>query len=192
MARVRYYDDELDDLGRSIFLAGPTAGAGGRTAWRARALELLDEQGWDGEVVIPEFRADRFVAAVHRRFGAPPSPVPGQKTTSYNVLRWETRGIETVTVVLFWMPFALADKDDPASLPGFTTRAEVSRELARAPGRIVLGMPPTGVMSAGHIRYHAHHQGVPIHDTLEATVAAAIALAASQSTGSGMSGGTRK
>ncbi|QRO00712.1 hypothetical protein JRI60_17600 [Archangium violaceum] len=94
------------------------------------------------------------------------------RTTSYNILRWETAGIEQATVVLFWMPFQLAPEGDP--LPGFTTRAEVSRELARAPARIVLGMPP-GALSSSHIRYHAHQGGVPIHDTLEDTVAAAVA-----------------
>jgi hypothetical protein len=65
--------------------------------------------------------------------------------------------------VLFWMPFAItADDGDPASLPGFTTRAEVSRELARASHRIVLGMPP-GAFSSSHIRYHAQRRGDPRH-----------------------------
>jgi hypothetical protein len=72
------------------------------------------------------------------------------------------------------MPFAIGADGDPDSLPGFTTRAEVSRELARAPGRIVLGMP-AGALSSGHIRYHAHRGGVSIHDTLAATVDAALA-----------------
>ena len=94
--------------------------------------------------------------------------------TTYNILRWETAGIERSSVVLFWMPFFIAAEDDPASLPGFTTRAEVSRELARAPERIVLGMPG-GALSSGHIRYHAHLRGVRIHETLEQTVAAALA-----------------
>jgi hypothetical protein len=43
----------------------------------------------------------------------------------------------------------------------------------RAPHHIVLGMPP-GALSSSHIRYHAHHAGVPIHDTLAATVADAL------------------
>ena len=48
-------------------------------------------------------------------------------------------------------------------------------ETARAPHRLVLGMPTEGVVSGGHIRYHAHQHGVTIHDSLEATVAAAVA-----------------
>jgi hypothetical protein len=115
------------------------------------------------------------VPVIEREFaGGDACPAPGMRAVSYNILDWETTGIEHATCVLFWMPFAIAADDDPDSLPGFTTRAEVSRELARAPGRIVLGMP-RGALSSGHIRYHAHRGGVPIHDTLAATVDAALA-----------------
>ena len=172
--RILFYDDPVAHTGPSIFLAGPTAGAGGRTAWRAQALALLSGHGFDGTVLIPEFHDTPFADAAPRRFGAPPSPVPRMKATTYNILRWETGGIEGATVVLFWMPFVIGVEGDPASLPGFTTRAEVGRELARAPHRLVLGMPTEDVVSGGHIRYHAHHHGVTIHDSLEATVLAAI------------------
>lgn len=96
------------------------------------------------------------------------------RAVSHDILRWETDGIERATVVLFWMPFSIAAEDDPASLPGFTTRAEVSRELARDPSRLVLGMPP-GAVSGGHIRFHAHHAGVPVVPTLEEALMAARA-----------------
>jgi len=75
----------------------------------------------------------------------------------------ELVGIERATIVLFWMPFRITADTDPASLPGFTTRAEVSRELQRAPERLVLGMP-ADAFSSGHIRYHAHHAG--LHEPL--------------------------
>jgi hypothetical protein len=78
------------------------------------------------------------------------------------------------------MPFVIAAADDPASLPGFTTRAEVSRELARDPRRVVLGMP-RGALSGGHIRFHAHRAGVAVATTLEDTLAAALARLASES-----------
>jgi hypothetical protein len=173
-----FYDDPLPEslagVLSSIFLAGPTASGVQRTPWRAQALELLAARGYTGTVILPEFRATSFTETAPRVFGAGASEVPHMKTTSYNILRWETTGIELSTVVLFWMPFQLAPEGEPTSLPGFTTRAEVSRELARAPERIVLGMPP-GALSSAHIRYHAHQGGVPIHDTLEETVAAAMA-----------------
>src|SRR5262245_20857267 len=124
-----YYDDPLEPpIPRSIFLAGPTA-RGARTAWRLEALAILEARGLAGTVILPEFRDGTFEARVPARFGAPASPTPGMRATSFNILVWETTGIENATVVLFWMPFAIGA--GPDSLPGFTTRAEVSRELAR-------------------------------------------------------------
>ena len=173
--QTRFYDDILDGtpIARSIFLAGPTA-QGCRTPWRLDVLARLAERGFTGTVLLPEFRDGRFADRVGERFGAPPSAIPELRATTYNILQWETTGIERVTVVLFWMPFALAAEADPASLPGFTTRAEVSREIQRDPRRIVLGMP-TGALSGGHIRYHAHHAGIPVAHTLDETIDAALA-----------------
>jgi hypothetical protein len=172
---VLYYDDPIvtAPLERSLFLAGPTS-ARSRTAWRLEALALLEERGFDGTVIIPEFREGSFGDLAPVRFGTPPSPVDSMRATSFNILEWETAGIEHVTVALFWMPFALAAETDPASLPGFTTRAEVSRELARDPSRIVLGMPE-GALSGSHIRYHAHLAKLHVWPTLAESVAAAIA-----------------
>jgi hypothetical protein len=169
-----YYDDAVEPpIPHSIFLAGPTA-RGVRTAWRVDVLAMLEARGFEGTVILPEFRDGTFAKMVPERFGAPPSPVPGMRATSFNILAWETTGIEHATVVLFWMPFAIGPESSPDSLPGFTTRAEVSREIARDPTRIVLGMPSSAV-SGGHIRYHAFRAGVPIAASLAETVDAALA-----------------
>lgn len=119
-------------------------------------------------MVLPEFQDRFFEEAAPVVFGPGESSVPGMRTVSYNILRWETTGIESSTRVLFWMPFSMED-----SLPGFTTRAEVSREIARAPHRIVVGMP-AGALSGGHIRYHAHQAGLTMHPSLEKTVRAVL------------------
>lgn len=180
-----FYDDAaLQDLlrgRRSIFLAGPTSRGVPRTAWRARALDLLKD--FDGTVVLPEFRDGLFAERVKLVFGTGTSPVPGMRVASHNVLHWETRGIELSTVALFWMPFVIRAETDPESLPGFTTRAEVSRELQRDPKRIVLGMPASNVLSSSHIRFHAHHAGLRVHETLEETVQAAMEKARASSLG---------
>ncbi|MGC4119591.1 MAG: hypothetical protein QM765_34470 [Myxococcales bacterium] len=176
-----FYDDPLEALrsapAPSIFLAGPTSRGVRRTAWRAQALELLQRGGYPGSVILPEFRDGLFDERAPQRFGAGQSPVPSMRTVSFNVLTWETTGLEAASRVLFWMPFCVKDEEDPESLPGFTTRAEVARELQRSPGRLVLGMPP-GALSSSHIRYHAHHSGLRIWETLEQTVAAALAATA--------------
>lgn len=174
--QILFYDDQplMPVLAAvpSIFLAGPTA-RDVPTPWRRAVLKLLEANGFAGAVVIPEFRNLPFEEGVRSYFGQVASPVPSMRGASYGILDWETCGIEHSTVVLFWMPFRIGREEDPDSLPGFTTRAEVSRELVRAPHRIVLGMPP-GALSSSHIRYHAFHCGVTIHDTLEETVKAAL------------------
>ena len=173
--RTLFYDDVLpsEPIATSIFLAGPTS-SGVRTAWRLEALALLEQRRFAGTAILPEFRDGQFSARASARFGAPASPAPAMRDTSYNILTWETTGIENASVVVFWMPFSIAHADDPASLPGFTTRAEVSRELTRDPSRLALGMPATA-LSGGHIRFHAHHAGVPIATTLAETLDAALA-----------------
>ncbi len=174
--RTIFYDDPAPTapLASSIFLAGPTSKST-RTDWREAAIATLSAKQFTGTVIVPEFRDGAFDVHVQSRFGAPRSQVPGMRDASYNVLVWETHGIEHATVVLFWMPFALAAIEDRASLPGFTTRAEVSREIVRDPQRVVLGMP-TGALSSSHIRFHAHRAGLRIEPSLPETVDAAMAV----------------
>jgi hypothetical protein len=176
-----FYDDSAPQhsLPQSIFLAGPTCRSG-RTAWREEALVILAAKRFTGTVVIPEFRDGNFADRVPTRFAGSPSPVPGMRDTSYHILVWETNGIEHAHVVLFWMPFGGdASGEDAPTLLGFTTRAEVSREIARSRKRmlperfVVLGMPPNA-LSASHIRFHAHQAGWKIESSLVATVDAAI------------------
>src|SRR5262249_17915456 len=76
--RTLFYDDEINDLPRAIFLAGPTSRSY-RTAWRIEALEYLGARGHTGTVILPEFRDGNFEAGVPARFGTPPSPVPGMR-----------------------------------------------------------------------------------------------------------------
>lgn len=172
--KTLFYEDPspTTPLAASIFLAGPTS-TSTRTDWREIAIARLSAKQFTGTVIVPEFRDGTFAERVPDRFGSPPSQVPGMRDASYNILVWETNGIERVTVVLFWMPFVLDTSDDHASLPGFTTRAEVSREIVRDPRRIVLGMP-MGALSASHIRFHAHRAGLQIEHSLAATIDAAL------------------
>ncbi len=172
-----YEDPDLaESLPNSIFLAGPTIRGSRLTPWRREAAALLAARGFDGTIVIPEFRGAEtrsLTDLIESRFVSPPSPSPDICASTYNILRWETLGIENSALVLFWMPFT-DDRTTPESFrPGYTTRAEVGRETARNPGRVVLGMPRV-VMSAGHIRYHAFHAGLHIYETLEETVVAAL------------------
>ena len=101
--QARFYDDVLEPtIPSSLFLAGPTARGVRRTAWRAAALAWLEERHFGGTVLLPEFREGLFEELAPKVFGAGPSPVPGMRAISHNILRWETDAIERAAVVLFW------------------------------------------------------------------------------------------
>jgi hypothetical protein len=166
--QLRWYDDPPTPRTPSIFLAGPTARAGG-TPWRREVVRLC--AAFDVELVLPEFRDGVFRREAFD--DGLTSTTPGMQRASERILAWETACIDAATVLLVWMPFVINDGDD--SLPGFTTRAEVSRAIAQHRPRLALGMP-SGALSGGHIRYHAHRAQLPISTRLEECVAAALAL----------------
>lgn len=164
-SRVLFYDDDIAEVvipRPSVFLAGPTARTPAvRTPWRADALELLAELCPAATVIVPEFRdrpfdREHFERCPHpyKRGGLPPD----MKRSTYNILEWETSGINQATVLLVWMPFS-------EELPGRTTRSEVAFALGMKRSGLVLGMPPEAEAS-GFIRYHAHQAEIPVRPTL--------------------------
>lgn len=175
--RVLYYNDKLnlDTHSPSIFLGGPTSRGIYRTAWRARALDLLEILDYSGIVIVPELKYPER-DNIEDIFGTGKCPVSNMKVTTYNILKWETSGLDQSTVNLFWMPFSVGHEADPTSLPGFTTRSEVIREMMRCPHKVVLGMPIRAI-SGGHIKYHAFEAGIQVHTALEETVEAASLIA---------------
>ena len=145
---VIFADQALEVRPPSIFLAGPTPRAAGVRSWRPEALELLRELGFAGVVLVPE-RQDWSA-----RF-------------SYlDQVEWEYAGLETCSVLAFWVP------RDLDTLPGFTTNVEFGRYVGS--GRCVYGRPP----DAPHTRYldwlYNKLTANSPQSTLEATMRAAI------------------
>lgn len=117
---------------------------------------MLDELKFNGTVLIPEPR----VWATKAEFsyvGKPEFNYDGQ-------INWEWAGIETASVVVFWVPRSEA-------LPGFTTNVEFG--LLVTSGKAVLGYPPnTDKMKYLHKLAERYH--VPVLHTLRDTLATAI------------------
>ena len=100
--KIIHSDESIpDDLGPSIFLAGPTPRLSKPVpSWRPDAVKLLLDSGFDGSVLIPEYSSY--------------SPM-----RDYNEqVEWEWNGLHSSDVILFWVP------RDLATLPAFTTNVE--------------------------------------------------------------------
>jgi hypothetical protein len=103
-------------LQRSIFLAGPTPREAHVQSWRPEALRLLDEQGFDGTVFVPE--------------DSDSSP----RFNYYDQIEWELQALHSATIILFWVPREMKE------MPALTTNVEFG--LFARNGNIVLGCPP--------------------------------------------------
>lgn len=133
---------------QSLFLAGPTPRDKSVPSWRPQALKYLEEVGYDGVVYVPEPRDGRF-------------------TRDYdNQVEWETDGLNRADTIVFWVP------RDLEKMPAFTTNVEWGAWVDS--GKVVLGYP----VSAPKMRYlhwQAKQFNIPVFDTLEATLARAVA-----------------
>jgi hypothetical protein len=143
--------------GASVFLAGPTPRSQDVPSWRPDAVGELSAQ-WRGPgrlaVLIPE----------------PPS---GRHWLYFDdQAEWETIAREAATAILFWIP------RDLRTLPGFTTNVEFGLDVTT--GRAVLGCPPDcpNPERNRYLIWLGRRHGIPVTQTLPATVAAALALIA--------------
>ena len=143
---------ERDSLIRYIFLAGPTPRSQDVPSWRPEALALLEKLGYGafGDTVLS------------------PEPRNGIWHGEYDdQVEWEEQGLEIANCILFWVPRNLD------TMPGFTTNIEWGEW--KNSGKVVLGFPPEAVKMS-HMKRFAEKARVPMADTLEGTIAAALKL----------------
>ena len=131
----------------SIFLAGPTPRSKDVPSWRPRALELLKEFGFKGTVYVPEDR-DGTVQFEY-----------------YDQIQWEWRGLESSTVILFWIPREIE------TMPALTTNVEFG--MYAASGQVVMGRPPEA-QKMKYLDALANRYLIEVYDTLEMTVKRSI------------------
>lgn len=104
---------------KSIFLAGPTSRKFPfEMSWRKEACKILEENGFDGIVYIPEYEV-----------GDNPMEFDDQ-------VEWERDGLMNSDVIVFYIPRKLPN------MPGFTTNVEYGMYLARRPDNVILCIPP--------------------------------------------------
>lgn len=132
-----------ENFSKSIFLAGPSPRGLEDLDWRPKALEILEQIGYDGAVFVP-------------------LPRNGDWSHGYDgQVEWEHLHLNMADIVVFWVP------RDKQNLPALTTNVEYG--VFFDSGKAVLGYPP----EAQSMRYLAHlgqNEHVPIASTLKDTL----------------------
>ena len=148
--QVVYAKEEFpESWTKSIFLVGPTPRKEAPVlSWRHRALEVLEAQGYDGVVFIPEERS-------------------GQWQGSYtDQTEWEKSGLKFADRIVAWVP------RDLETMPAFTTNIEFG--LWVSSGKLILGHPE-GAPKTRYLDWLlADEVGGDWHPTLEGTIEAAL------------------
>lgn len=123
MLKIYSGDIETKPKGKIIFLAGCSPRSGQTLNWRKVAIQLLEDNHFDGTVVIPE-------------------PEHGTWSNYNDVIEWEHSYLEMADVILFWIP-----RDIDNRILGLTSNVEFGMYLNS--GRIVYGRPD----NADNVRY---------------------------------------
>ena len=145
----------------SIFLAGPTVRGHQPhlTSWRYEAIEEFKRQGFNGDIIVPEFT----------------SKTESDQNKEW-VPRWEYNGLKAADCIMFWIPRT-------KELIALTTNMEFGYWQGREPQKMVYGRPDDAYrMSYLDIMWDkvSDENGLyepNIYNTLEDTVAASIKLA---------------
>ena len=162
MNEIRYetFQKDVDYSLPSVFLAGPTVRGNQThlTSWRLEAIELFKKNGFDGNLIIPEF-TEKYESDQHR----------------YDLPIWEFEGLRKCNCIMFWIPRT-------RELIGLTTNFELGYWMGREREKVVYGRPN----DAYRINYldtmwvedlkerFGQNAGAPVHTTLEKTVRASI------------------
>ena len=160
------FSDHILPIGltKSLFLAGPSPRKSGSGDdyhdWRHEAVAHLEARGFDGTVFIPApaavFYGDAYADDV-----------------SYdNQIAWEKEARAMADQLVFWVPRILDRTRKDLGMPGMTTNVEFGAD--KSSGKLAYGRPATAP-KCRYLDECAVDHGCSVHDTLEATLDAAIA-----------------
>tara|TARA_B100000745_G_scaffold242943_1_gene165241 strand:- start:11753 stop:12199 length:447 start_codon:yes stop_codon:yes gene_type:complete len=146
MEIVYAYERPKVGFENSVFLAGPSPRCDEDYNWRPEAIEILQNLGFSGSVLIP-------------------LPRGGVWSEYLEQVEWELDNLQQATKIVFWIPRS-------ETLPGYTTNVEFG--LFVSSGKCILGAPD-GALKMKYIRFLAGRYNVPTFSTLEDTLRTAIA-----------------
>lgn len=149
-----------DEVTKSMFLEGPSPRGNKYPDWKRDAENILRALKFDGTVFIPVPRY-KFYNGSH----------DAQGWTYDEQVEWEIKGRLRADVIVCYLDRKIDAADKDLGMPGLTTNIEFGEDLAS--GKLIYGRPDC----ADRIRYtdqRAQMLGLPIHNSLEATLKAAV------------------
>jgi len=126
---------------KSLFLVGPTPRNYETPSWRPKAIEILEQAGYDGTVCVAE-------------------PATGERYPDYDdQVAWEFACLENCQLIVAWVPREMQH------MPALTTNVEFGFWMGKAPQKVLYGRPD----SAPHTKYldtlyRKHNGGEPFAD----------------------------
>ena len=154
--QVIYAQEDFPEIvEKTLFLAGPSPRSEEHPNWRIKALEILEQKGYDGVVFTPLLRDEMFSPSTSLRTGK------GYKAQ----INWEQAAMNRSDIILFWVP------RDLRTLPGFTTNIEFGQKVRNC--NVVLGYPPQAPRTS-FLGYLAERNFVDYAETLDGTVDLAL------------------
>lgn len=145
---INYSDEKVKNGEKSIFLAGPTPRKPEQISWRKEACKILEENGFDGIVYIPEYSSWK------------------PKENYNDQAMWEREALTAATTILFWIPRSLPD------MPAFTTNVEFGYWLHT--GKVIYGRPEEAVKKTYLDWLYELDYGEKPYDNLEELLKAAM------------------
>lgn len=147
---VLYYENEVKENAKSIFLAGPALRSNQKELynWRVTALETLDKLHFDGVVYVPDKKDVQSVCHEDDR------------------INWEWKALDKCTTILFWVPRKID------TLPGFTTNVEFG--LYVGSNKVVYGRPLDSEKNHYLDRLYYKYYNIEPCDNLTDTIKLAI------------------
>jgi len=145
----------------SVFLAGPTVRGNQPhlTSWRFEAIDEFKRQGFDGDLIVPEFT----------------SKIESDKGKEWIPL-WEFNGLKKANCILFWIPRT-------RELIALTTNMEFGYWQGREPQKMIYGRPDDAyrigyldIMWKTVSNENKYYEPI-IYNTMQETIASSIALA---------------
>jgi 8-oxo-dGTP pyrophosphatase MutT (NUDIX family) len=156
--QVVYVGEEMpESFTKSIFLAGPTPrNRKEQESWRPDALKILEDQGYDGVVFVPENRDGIF------------------KNNYDDQVEWEEKYLKLADCIVFWVPRDISpDSKGYPKMAAFTTNVEWG--VWCESGKVVFGAPKDADKNT-YLKYYADKYKVPTATTLTETLDNALGM----------------